>query len=851
MGGSINKLIIGKWCSACILHKLLFKCVPHILDVFFSVTPRFLDFLIHDHVNFLPFVQAFKHLCILTLQDTVRAIWHSRHEFLPDEKILFESQLYELAKISLKSSKLDPFTRTKSERKKKQANEMFKPTGLDTGDDDDFDKTYIELGSMNNVLVSLESEIKSDVPKGYRVSNNKAILKNMMYDCFTKATKKNKKFKSVSYIKKDRGGTETYRGGYVELAGNGKDPENWCYIAGNGREDRNRTAGTFYTQDNGSNQDADPAYHVEEAKHRYRKFQDNTRALAALKIQPNDVSRVVEESSDGTLLKFYNHKSFQTGAGGQSKIYYNLNEFERRWKQEEIAEKGFENRHPLTMKGGFFERLAYRHDGITISYKEGLEYIKGYRQVFEERTNSLGNSPIDTSKRKTATMELQQHIRRIHSIMACTEEEARQRDDGIMECHNRAVRNLDAVQRANRLVELNSQLQLTKNMQKRMKRGIGLTILLAGPFMGKTIDPDTLQPGKRVCVPQISHAVTILHSEKIQTMKRANRPSAKACKNIRMPISEAKNDTTTLSLPINQWAWMKRAKHYLLLPNSLDSQENEPEYYFKALYDMKPQGQYYYRKGCMDRMNSLAHDDTERRNRLDDDASVDEGGYLFDSNYPKSAAFFEYMSYDHEYDTSKEKGHRWSKRVPKSDFVVTELPADVWDEVHGAASSLGGLSTDFAPALPLPQYESPERQRLMAAQRQQSRAHGVVETDEHGREYINRGRVGPVNVSRADLSASEFSGAGSSDGEEYSAADKNRARMEIDEARRNTHAADDRANLPWNLAFSSDDDGEEWDDGERRALRYDSAKPLNTHPFIHDMAGVGNSDSDSDVGAEG
>ena len=467
---------------------------------------------------------------------------------------------------------------------------------------------------------------------------------------------------------------------------------------------------------------------------------------------------------------------------------------------------------------------------------------------------------------------------RIENIMTCSEEQARDRTATVNAEYNELLAGVnDAGKQQKLLLQKEKKLKNIQQMLKRMRKGIGLTILLGSPFMGRTIDEDTGEEGKRVCVPQTSLAIVVKHSENIKKMKRSNRPSGKGCETLVMPKSEARNDETVLSLPLNAWGWMKRAQHYLLLPNGLENQSKEPEHFFAGMYNAKHpvSGHYVYRKGCMDHINALAHEDVVRKtidlrdaigvvqSTLEEPEEAVEKlqgqlkstDYLFGNQYPLSSSFHEYMSYDHEYDCSKKLGERWLKRVPTKEVVHSDLPESLLNEIFGSAS-FGDLRADISSTLPTsaPRYDYEERQRLMLQGRQQQRERqetaqdtprpsATIIDDEWERRSPSPPRVVDVTHDDDDDVSMEGSDGLSDDGSDYSPSTVDKARAQIDAAYRQANEVAGY-HMPNYITHhgNESDEGLGWDELDAIATEEDKAAATRraniSSDLIDDAAGV-------------
>lgn len=470
------------------------------------------------HSNFEHFVKAVSPLLTISLEDTVRAIWLSRSEFVPDKFILFQKLLLRLGVNCLKKEAL---CNVNDEKKRKA---MFKTNKVEVDTENDYNTnySYIKLGKLKEVVSVLaadnsgKSEESNTYPEGFEVYFDKLTIKDMLEDFKNVKDTQGYYYKSASRINKNN---EAFFG-IINLS-EGSFPD-WSRVGPDGvvadscmtglkQKWRQFSPPLSFTK--GTAEDTLECSKAAFAK-RQRDEQSVSSSLENWKISTKHHMPVIEitESSTG-------------GLKDSSVVYLNIN-----WIEKHFADrnKKLEEVNPLIL---FFQGLGYRYDGIKITEAQRQLFAEKCKDRFEK------NCKDDPDPEKRPMFEAV-YRRELKRLKEQTLPEGAPESDA------------------------------------------GRKILLGSPFLGYTIDEEGRRD-QRTCTPQLSMSVTIHHTEEMWFTEAANVPSSNATEILNLPKSECEKKRVDLVLPINNFAAMKRLDMLCILEDGTRVEDYKALYNFR------------------------------------------------------------------------------------------------------------------------------------------------------------------------------------------------------------------------------------------------------------------------------
>ena len=454
------------------------------------------------HDNFEHFIKCVSPLMTISLEDTVRAIWLSRSEFVPDKFILFQKLLLRLGINCLKK---DVLSNVDNEKKRKA---MFKTMRVEVSEDSEYNTnySYIKLGKLKEVISVLASdnsgkaEESNTYPEGFEVYFDKLTIKDLLEDYMSKRDTQGYYYKSASRINADN---EPFFG-VVNLA-DGKIPD-YDQVGPDGKIVDSLGTGLarkwrdFKPAKSFSKATMDEQLEIKKAAFakRQRKEQSASNSLEKWKVSTKHKMPIIEitESSNG-------------GVKDSSTVFLNINWIEKNFS---TRNQKLEEVNPLIL---FFQSLGYRHDGILITETQRAAFEVQCRARFQEKCE---RNPEDWERaqfEKSMKLDLER-LQKQTLRPGSTDSEA------------------------------------------------GLKILLGSPFLGYTIDEQG-QKDERTCTPQLSMSVTIHHTEDMWFTEAANVPSMHATEILNLPKMDSEKKRVDLLLPINNFATMKRLDSLCIL----------------------------------------------------------------------------------------------------------------------------------------------------------------------------------------------------------------------------------------------------------------------------------------------
>lgn len=466
------------------------------------------------HSNFEHFVKCVSPLMTISLEDTVRAIWLSRSEFVPDKLILFEKLLLRLGINCLKK---DVLSNVYDDKKRKA---MFKTSRVEVNEDNECSTyySYLKLGKLKEVVSVLasdnsgKSEESNTYPEGFEVYFDRLTIRDMLEDFKTVKDTQGYYYKSPSRINANN---EPFFG-IVNLA-EGRLPD-WQSVGPDGKvhalgSGLAKKWKDHIPKESFSKSCQDEQMEIKKAAFakRQRKEKSTDTSLEKWKVSTKHHMPIIEisESQNG-------------GMKDSSVVYLNINWIEKNFHTQN---KKLEEVNPLIV---FFQSLGYRYDGIKITEKQREECEEKCRQRF---TNNCARDK-DGSKRAMLEEILRKDLERL-------------KEQTLPE----GTPDSDA----------------------------GLKILLGSPFLGYTIDEEGNRQ-ERTCTPQLSLSVTIHHTEDVWFTEAANVPSMHATEILNLPKADSEKKRVDLVLPINTFASMKRLDSLCILEDGVSVEDYKALY---------------------------------------------------------------------------------------------------------------------------------------------------------------------------------------------------------------------------------------------------------------------------------
>lgn len=474
------------------------------------------------HANFSHFVKSVNPLMTISLEDSVRAIWLSRSEFVPDKYILFNKLL---TRLGINCLKKEVLTKVGDDKKRKA---MFKTSRVEVDSDSDYNTnySYIKLGKLKEVVSVLaadnsgKTEESNSYPDGFEVYFDKLTIKDMLEDLKSVKDTQGYFYKTPSRINQDN---EPFWG--VVNVCKGRLPE-WSNVTPEGKvansnEQTMRERLWRGQQLPKSFSKANTEEQLEWAKAAFAKRQRQLKKYSC-----NVTNEEWEVSTKHCMPVIEITESSHGGVKDTSDVYLNINWIEKGFKDRN---KKLEDINPLIL---FFQSLGYRYDGIKIT--------EAQRKVFAEkckvRFEKMKAGEEDVEKIKLYKEVYDSDLKRL-------------KEQTLPE----GSPDSDA----------------------------GRKILLGSPFLGYTIDEHG-NKDERTCTPQLSMSVTIHHTEDMWFTEAANVPSAKATQMLNLPESDAEKKRLDLVLPINDFAAMTRLDALCILVDGAKVEDYKALYDYKC-----------------------------------------------------------------------------------------------------------------------------------------------------------------------------------------------------------------------------------------------------------------------------
>lgn len=500
---------------------------------------------IHHH-NFEEFIQTVSPMMVISFEDTLAAMWHTRSEYCPDKKVLFEKLLLDLSINVLKKDSLrDPTDETKR-------NKDFLQVRIngDQNSEQRTNHTFLLLGPLKEVEVQLQTNKNSKqggFPEGTDIYLDKKGIREQLLQLRNVKDQQGYQYVSASRIVKARRAEEEDKPyfGCVKLQSGHQLPD-WQKIGSDGllRQETIEAENTY------RNNFTVPRTFARDS---YVKKKDLAYALYAQRQRkyPNG------HSSDGALVRhaIYTqnkqsiiHISETNGkVTDTSKVYVNMNYIEQAIIQGK-ARENLEDMHDLHK---FFKSLGYKHDGIKISQKTADTLIKKKKEKYTKLANE---SPSDRA-------------------------------------YYKQLYKMDK-DRISKLVTPHKWEQ-------------GKTVLLGTPFLGYAKDNN----GKkqvRVSQPCISHCVVIPHSERDLSTENANVPSKSCAGILGINIQDTKKEKRDVHLPLNALGFCKHLQKLCYFPDNVTENDFYDLYNLKVKIRSGKEV-YLYRWACPDEINRQIH----------------------------------------------------------------------------------------------------------------------------------------------------------------------------------------------------------------------------------------------------
>tara|TARA_Y100000817_G_scaffold305974_1_gene290636 strand:- start:544 stop:5742 length:5199 start_codon:yes stop_codon:yes gene_type:complete len=461
---------------------------------------------LHHPENLKHFARIVNPMLVISLEDTVQAIWQSRDDDIyPDTQPLFDKLLLNLGIRVLQNEALVDLT-DKGLRNRKT---KFRTTNVEVGENSSVNTNWTELklGPIDSVVTEINNLNKGKScnltlnPEGFETLMDAKTIRGELIDR-TKIKDQHEHgmmlFTGPSRVYKD----EAFFG-TVELA-QGTEPD-FTKVLPNGRvtDDDQKYKRSWEKWKPRANFKAGKGPHdpdrLESARmmyaerlHKHPNGEERTEGLVSRKPSRTHPQPICSIHGDG----------FKGGIGKKADVFLNINWIKQHW---ETRHTELERLNYLLL---FFESLGYKHDNYGITEEEKIELLNQFE-----------------AKEK---IEL----------------------EGAREEDRQAIRDKWKAERERvRLLRLQ---QLKK-------------ILLGSPHLGDAVDATGAKKG-RGCYPQLPMCVTVKHREKPWFSDVMNRPSEKAARMLGLSSAEANRQALPMNMPINAFGTIQRLHDLYLLP---------------------------------------------------------------------------------------------------------------------------------------------------------------------------------------------------------------------------------------------------------------------------------------------
>ena len=550
-----------------------------------------------NHRNFTKFAFAVNPLLTITVEDTVRAIWHTRSEICPDRHGLFEKQLLQIGINKLQNPDIADVG-----EKSKRDNLFFKIQENGNGDSEiSVNYDYVKIGTLSETIALLQNVNSNMVgkdtdayPDGFSVQSDYGTYREMIINLTKIQDSIGHRHLSPSRITKDN---KPYWG-YLHLS-SGVQPlfDSTSMLLPIGREkhsmnDLSLQTWAQYSNEEGSLPLRNPREEREakmllysQYQHKYPSGTGEKTSSGVVIETPPDKIRVVSTNHKKPVIII---KNSGTGIRDNSNCYLNIN----------FIKENFEHRNtPLEdlnhLMCFFKEHLGYKYDGVKISRDEA-------NRLKEKAKKSYDTAMKEAKKEDQSRLqrELEEENARLESLVAGPNEMT------------------------------------------------GKTILLGSPLLGKArgkfSSVDKTIHERRVCQPQNSLAVHYEHKEVLFRTEAANVPSKETAELIGLDQTDAEKRTIDIDIPMNDFGNMVRLEQLCELPEDVKVSD------YKSLLEVDGSPFYF---SSANAMNRLVHESVEK--------SGHQYQFPFRDNirYPEDAAWVEEMSYHHN---KVKDGDTWS-----------------------------------------------------------------------------------------------------------------------------------------------------------------------------------------------
>lgn len=495
-----------------------------------------------NHENFERFVNFINPMMMITMEDTVRAIWLSRCEIWPDRFSLFEKHLVHVAISKLKN----PEIRNCNNTKRNKFFYKIQDTDADADTEITVNFNYIDIGTKNEVVQMIKN-FDNAFPKGYEVQADFHTISEMLDNMADKKDSIGHKHLGPSFIPAEGG--EPYWS-HLKLV-SGEQPEfgQTSKLTPLGRE-VDTTHDLCNEERHWHKYDGPlPATNDQELFERrrllYARYQHahpegketiihktkNSDGTVTGKKKVLDTGRVISTDYKNPILLF-------VGNGRNPRVYYNINAV----KEALPATKKWEEDNALM--NFFEEHLGYKYDGFKITKEES------------QRLVALAEGEAEKNK---ATIHKKVKAERIQKGLPAADEDV---DED--ETFKEETSCIDE--------ELEDDKERLEALIADEGEQIGKTILLGSPYLGtakgKKSSFDTEFMHKRVCQPQTSIAVHVYHKETPLRTVSANVPSNDTVELLGLDPNDANPDNRETTISYNDLVNMDR--HHKTLKNCPD-----------------------------------------------------------------------------------------------------------------------------------------------------------------------------------------------------------------------------------------------------------------------------------------
>jgi len=468
-----------------------------------------------NHANFERFVNFINPMLCITMEDTVRAIWHSRHEFWADRFALFEKQLIQIGIQKLKNPEI-------RDCKNSKRSSFFYKIQENNGDESDFvNYDYIRYGTKTQTIQMIMNA-ESDYPKGYKVQADYHTIEDMLNKMQEKHDSLGHKHLGPSFIPTDGG--EPYWGELKLASGTAPDLD---AIMPLGREqkstndlslpDEQKDWGAYAISGQLSCQD--PEEKAEAKRLQYARYQhahpDGKETSGGSVI---DTGRVVSTDFKSPYLKCVGNNT------RNPMIYFSVKAIKEAYGKRNVK---WEDNNELIKF--FEEHLGFKYDGFKISQEDSEKFIAAAQKEAEKKAEKAKKKFSDRPEQLKEELEfiaeeLEEDCERLQGLVAGEGEE------------------------------------------------VGKTILLGSPYLGtakgKLSSFDTELTEKRLCQSQTSAYVKVPHSESTLRTTSGNVPSNDTVELLGLEVKDANPDNRETTVSYNNLVNMDR--HHKTLKNCPD-----------------------------------------------------------------------------------------------------------------------------------------------------------------------------------------------------------------------------------------------------------------------------------------